>query len=158
MTPLLVLCLAFAIGLICGLRSIASPATVAWAAYLGWLPLRGTPLAFLGSLPAVIIFTLGGIGELVGDKLPKTPSRTHPVGLAARVVTGGLCGAAIAVAGNQSLAIGAVLGAIGGILGAFAGYQVRTRLVKALNVPDFVIAVAEDLFTIAAALFLASRV
>src|SRR5271165_6066093 len=151
MTPLLVLCLAFAIGHICGLRSIASPATVAWAAYLGWLPLRGTPLAFLGSLPAVIIFTLGGIGELVGDKLPKTPSRTHPVGLAARVVTGGLCGAAIAVAGNQSLAIG-------GILGAFAGYQVRTRLVKALNVPDFVIAVAEDLFTIAAALFLASRV
>jgi uncharacterized membrane protein len=157
MNPLLVLLLAFAIGVVCGLRSFTGPAVVAWAAHLGWLQLHGTPLAFLASLPAVIVFTLLALGELIADKLPQTPSRTAPLGLGARFVLGGLCGAAIALAGSQLLAIGAILGAVGGILGAFAGYQVRTRLVKALHVPDFVVAVAEDLFAIGAALFLTSR-
>jgi len=157
MNPLLILSLAFAIGVICGLRSLAGPAVVAWAAHLGWLPLHGTALGFMASWAAVIIFTLAAVGELAGDKLPQSPSRTAPLGLGARFVTGGLCGAAIAVAGGQALAVGAILGAVGGIIGAFAGYQVRTRLVKALHVPDFVIAIAEDLFAIGCGLFLVSR-
>ena len=157
MTPLLVLSLAFVIGVICGLRSLTGPAVVAWAARLGWLALHGTPLAFLASLPAVIIFTALALAELIADKLPKTPSRTAAVGLGARFVLGGLCGAALALAGSQTLALGAVLGAVGGVLGAFLGYQVRTRLVRALGVPDFVIAVAEDLVAIGAALFVTSR-
>jgi uncharacterized membrane protein len=157
MTPLLVLSLAFAIGVVCGLRSLTGPAVVAWAAHLGWLALHGTPLAFLASLTAAIIFTVLALGELVADKLPKTPSRTAPLGLGARFVLGGLCGAAIALAGNQGLAVGAILGAVGGVLGAFAGYQVRTRLVSALRVPDVVVAVAEDLVAIGGALLITSR-
>jgi uncharacterized membrane protein len=157
MTPPIILLLAFLLGVVCGLRSLAAPAIVAWAAHLGWLPLHGTALGFMASWPAVIIFTLAALGEIVGDKLPQSPSRTAPLGLVARFVTGGLCGAAIALAGSQSPAVGAILGAVGGIIGAFAGYQVRTRLVKALSVPDFVIAVAEDLFAIGCSLFLVSR-
>jgi uncharacterized membrane protein len=61
------------------------------------------------------------------------------------------------LAGGQPLAIGAVLGAVGGIAGAFAGYEVRTRLVKALGVPDFVIAVLEDAVAIGGGLFMLSR-
>jgi hypothetical protein len=44
-----------------------------------------------------------------------------------------------------------------GIAGAFAGYQWRTGLVKALKVPDFVIALLEDAIAIGAGLFIVSR-
>ena len=152
-----VLLLAFAIGIVAGLRALTAPAVVAWAAHLQWLHLRGTPLAFMGSMTAVIIFTLLAVVELITDQLPSTPSRTAPVGLIARFITGGLSGAAITLAGGQSVALGAILGAFGGIVGAFAGYQARTRLVKALKVPDFVIATLEDAVAIGAGLFIVTR-
>jgi uncharacterized membrane protein len=157
MTPALVLSLAFAIGVICGLRSLTGPAVVAWAAHLGWLQLHGSPLAVLGSWPAVILFTLAAVGELIADKLPQAPARTAALGLGARLVFGGLCGAAVAVGGNQALALGAILGAAGGALGCFGGYQARIRLVKALGTPDYVVAVLEDVVAIGAAVFLTSR-
>jgi uncharacterized membrane protein len=157
MTSGIVLLLAFAIGIVTGLRSMTAPAAVAWAARLGWLHLQGTPLSFMGSTAAVAIFTLLALGELVADQLPSTPARTAPLGLGARIVCGALTGAAVAVAGGQSLALGALLGAAGGVLGAFAGYQARTRLVKLLNVRDLVVALAEDSVAIAAGLFIVSR-
>jgi len=93
----------------------------------------------------------------VADQLPSTPARTKPPGLIARILLGGLSGAAIALAGGQSAAVGACLGAVGGIVGALVGYQVRTRLVQALKVPDIVIAVLEDLVAIAGGLFSVTR-
>ena len=149
--------LAFAIGIVAGLRALTAPAVVAWAASRQWIHLHGTPLAFMGSTAAVSIFTLLAIGELITDQLPKTPNRTAHVGLIARFLTGGLSGAAVALAGGQALAIGGILGAFGGIVGAFAGYQARTRLVKALGVPDFVIATLEDAVAIGAGLFIVTR-
>ena len=110
----------------------------------------------MGSTAAVAVFTLLAAGELVADQLPSTPSRTRPAGLSARFVLGGLSGACIAVSASQSIAIGAALGACGGVVGAFAGYEARTRLVRALNVPDFVIASLEDALAIAAGLFIVS--
>jgi uncharacterized membrane protein len=53
--------------------------------------------------------------------------------------------------------MGAALGAMGGVAGAFGGYQARTRLVRGLKVPGFVIATLEDALAIAAAFFLVSR-
>ena len=157
MTPALVLLLAFLIGVVSGLRSLTAPAVVAWAAHRGWIHLNHTPLNFMSSTAAVIVFTLFAVVELVADQLPSTPSRTEPPGLIARIVLGALSGAAVAVSGAQSMAIGAVLGAAGGIAGAFGGYQVRTRLVKALKVPDFVIACLEDAVAIGAGVFIVAR-
>ena len=157
MTPTLVLLLAFLIGIVSGLRSLTAPAVVAWGAHRGWINLNHAPLHFLGSTAAVVVFTVFAVVELVADQLPSAPSRTAPPGLIARIVLGGLCGAAIAVSGAQSIAIGAVLGAAGGIAGTFGGYQVRTRLVKALKVPDFVIATLEDAVAIGAGFFIVSR-
>jgi uncharacterized membrane protein len=157
MNPSEVLLLSFLVGGVSGLRALTAPAVVAWAARLNWLNLHDTPLSFMGSGAAVAIFTLLAAAELVVDQLPSTPSRLQARGLTARIVLGGLSGASLAAAGAQSLALGAVLGLIGGILGALAGYQVRTRLVKALNVPDLVIAVGEDAVAIAAGLFIVSR-
>jgi uncharacterized membrane protein len=152
-----VLLLAFAIGVIAGLRALTAPAVVAWAAHRNWLHLLNTPLAFLGSTAAVVIFSLLAIVELVTDQLPKTPARTKPAGLVPRIVTGGLSGAAVAVSGGQGFALGALLGALGGIVGTFAGYEARTRSVKALNMPDFVIAVLEDAVAIGGGLLIVTR-
>ena len=148
MNPNHVLLFAVGIGIVAGLRSMTAPALVSWAANLGWLNLHDTPLAFMGSRIAVAIFSLGAIAEYVTDKLPKTPSRTSPGPLIARVVTGGLSGACLCAGAGKSLTLGAALGAIGAVVGAFGGYQVRTRLVRALHVKDIFVAIPEDLIAI----------
>jgi uncharacterized membrane protein len=130
---------------------------IAWAAHRGWLNLQGASLSFLGSTAAVATITILAVVELVTDKLASTPARTKPLGLSARILLGGLSGAAVALAGRQSAAVGCALGAVGGVVGGFAGYQVRTGLVRALKVPDFVIAVLEDLVAVAGALFIVTR-
>jgi uncharacterized membrane protein len=149
--------LTFLIGVVGGLRSVTGPAVVAWATNRHWLTLHNSLLAFMGSTPAVAVFTVLALGELVADKLPSTPSRTGVPGLIGRGVLGGLSGACVAVAGAQSVALGAVLGAAGGIAGAFAGYEVRARLVRALKVPDFIVALLEDAVAIGGGLLIVSR-
>jgi len=152
-----VLSLAFAIGLITGLRSLTAPAVVSWAAHWNWLHVKGTPMSFMAATATPYILTVIAIGELVTDKLPNTPSRTAALGLSGRLLLGGLSGATLAAAGGQSLVLGAVLGAVGGLLGAFAGYKARTGLVKALKVPDIVIALLEDAVAIGGAFLIVSR-
>ena len=152
-----VFALAFGIGFAAGLRSLTPPAAVAWAAYLGWLNLNNSPLAFMGSIIAVISFSLLALFELFADLQPSTPKRTAAMPLTARIVMGGLCGACLCAAGNQSLIIGAILGAVGGVIGAFAGYEIRRRLVAASNIKDIFIALLEDLVTIGLACFFVSR-
>src|SRR5579864_6761118 len=133
MTSGLVLIFALCIGVVAGLRSLTAPAVVAWAAHLGWINLHGSPLAFMGSVWAVAIFSILALLELVADKLPGTPSRTAPVGLTARIITGALTGACLGIGGDATLWLGALAGAIGGIAGAFAGYHARVGLDRALH-------------------------
>jgi uncharacterized membrane protein len=149
--------LAFGIGFAAGLRALTPPAVVAWAAYLGWLHLSDSPLAFMGSIIAVIIFSLLALVELFADLQPSTGKRTAPVPLIARILMGGLCGACVCAAAHQSLMIGAILGALGGVIGAFAGYEIRKRLVSSLNIKDVVVALLEDLVTVGLAYFFVSR-
>jgi uncharacterized membrane protein len=148
----LIFAFAVGIGVVAGLRAMTAPAVVSWAAHLGCLNLHGSPLAFMGSPVTVAIFSLAAIAEFVIDVLPKTPSRTAPGPLIARIVTGGLSAAGLCAATSQSPLIGALLGGIGAVLGAFGGYQVRTGLVKALKVKDIFVAIPEDLVAIGLAL------
>jgi uncharacterized membrane protein len=152
-----VLLLAFLVGVVAGLRSMTAPAVLAWAAHRGWLDLHDSPLAFMGSTAAVVIFTLLALAELVVDKLPSTPSRTTVGGFLPRLALGMLSGAVVASAGHRFGALGVLLGAVGAIVGTFGGHGVRARLVRTLKVPDFVIAVAEDLVAIGASLLIVSR-
>ena len=149
--------LAVGIGIVAGLRSLTAPAVVAWGARLGSLNLHGSPLAFMGSTTAVVIFSLLAIGELVADKLPTMAKRTSPAPLIARIITGGLCGACLCAAAGKLLAGGALLGGIGGIVGAFLGYEIRRRLVNNVHIKDFFVAVCEDVIAVGLALFLVSR-
>jgi uncharacterized membrane protein len=151
------LLLAFLIGFFAGLRSLTAPAATAWAVYLGWLKLE-RPLALIGSLPAVAIFTVLAVVELVADKLPQTPSRTSPPGLIARIVMGGLSGACVSAGGGQGIFLGVLLGAIAGVAGCFAGYRARTGVVKSLGVRDIYVALVEDLVAVAGSLWVLSRV
>jgi uncharacterized membrane protein len=84
--------LAFLIGVVAGLRSMTAPAAVSWAARLGWLHLENTWLAFLGFAATPYAVSVLAIGELITDKLPKTPSRKAPVPFIGRIVIGALCG------------------------------------------------------------------
>jgi uncharacterized membrane protein len=142
----------FAIGVLTGLRAMTPIAVLCWMKFLGRLPANHCWMDFVANKISVGVFTLGAIGELIGDKLPKTPSRTRLPGLGARIVFGGLCAAILAATSALSVPhpvmIGAVVGAIGGAAGAYGGWFVRTRSVSALRCPDLPIALIEDAIAI----------
>ena len=87
---------------------------------------------------------------MIADKLPKTPARTAPVGLIARIIMGGLCGACLYAAGASPVP-GQCSGMIGALIGTYAGYHIRRALVTRLNVKDILIAIPEDLIAIVSA-------
>jgi len=122
--------LASLIGGVAGLRAFTPVAAISWAAWLGWIDLGATPLAFLGNIVAVIILSLIAVGELVGDQLPATPSRKVPMQFGARIVMGAVAGALLMPA---SWIIGAVLGAVGAVVGTLAGAEARTRLAASFD-------------------------
>jgi uncharacterized membrane protein len=148
--------LAFKIGVIAGLRSLTAPAAVCFAAQIGWIDLRQSPLAFMGSNIACWIFGLLAVGELIMDKLPFTPSRLTPGPLGGRILLGGLSGATLVSAVSPSVIVGALAGALGGLIGAFAGYQARVNGVKLTGLPDFVVALIEDAIAVGGALLVVS--
>jgi uncharacterized membrane protein len=134
--------LALLIGVTAGLRAMTAPAAVSWAAHLGWLPLQDTPLAFLGFTATPYIFTVLAIVELITDQLPKTPSRTVPMQFGARLVLGGLSGAAIGAA-HGALLGGLIAGVVGVVIGTLGGAKVRGALARTFG-RDLPAALIED--------------
>jgi len=134
--------LSFLIGIVAGLRAMTAPAAVSWAAYLGWIDLSQSWLAFLGYSWTPWIFTLLAIAELINDQLPNTPSRKVPPQFAARVVMGALSGAALGVSGGM-LVVGLIAGVIGAVAGTYGGAAVRSRLAASFG-RDLPAALIED--------------
>jgi len=124
--------LAILIGVVAGLRSMLPLAAVGWAIRLGALHVEGTWLTFLGKGWVAWVFTALAVGELIGDQLPTTPSRTVPVAFVTRLATGALAGAAIG-ADRGSWLPGAVAGAIGAVIGTLGGRAARARLAAAFR-------------------------
>lgn len=146
---------AFLIGIIAGLRAIMAPAVVSWAAGLGWLNLEGTPLSFFSSPIARWLFALAALGELINDKLPKTPSRTIPPQFATRVITGALSGAALGAA-RQQLVLGLLAGAVGAVAGTLGGASFRGWLSRIIG-KDLPAALIEDAIAIVGGLLIVSH-
>lgn len=144
------LAMAFLMGATAGPRTSAPLFATAWAAKLGWIDVKDSPLAMLGSTSAVALTTPMAIGELIVDKLPSTPDRTDPPGLAARAVTGAISGAAIA--GGRSWPA-ALSGAMGAIVATYACHRLREGLADALG-HDFPVAATEDLIAFGGAAML----
>jgi uncharacterized membrane protein len=144
--------LSLLIGVVAGLRTMTAPAAMSWAARLGWLNVTPTPLALLGYAFTPWVLTLFALGELVVDQLPTTPSRTVPVQFGARILTGGLSGAAIGAA-SGTLVIGAVGGILGAVIGTLGGRAFRARLAAAFG-RDRPAAFIEDAVAIGGALLI----
>lgn len=140
------LVLALVIGIVAGLRAMMAPAAMAWAASTGIVPLQGTWLAFLGWRFTPWIFTLLAVAELVTDQLPSTPSRLVGPQFGARLLTGGVSGAAVGFATGAPL-FGLVLGIIGAVIGTLGGARLRARLALAFG-KDRPAAVIEDVLAI----------
>lgn len=152
-----VLLAALLIGIIAGLRALTAPAVTSWAVRLGWISVAGTPMAFMGYAATPYVFTLLALGELVTDKLPKTPSRKTPPQFITRVVMGGLAGATVGASHGVLLA-GLLTGAVGAVIGTLGGAEFRGRLVKLTGGRDLPIALLEDAIAIFGGLLIVSRV
>jgi uncharacterized membrane protein len=116
------------IGAVAGARSMTPLATVSVAARLGDLPpdsgapdLLGHPVVVAGAL-------MLAAGELAGDKMRSAPDRTVAAGMAARLVTGAVAGAALAPRRQRDL--GAALGAAAAIAAAYATFALRMRAMR----------------------------
>lgn len=143
--------LALLIGVIAGLRAMMAPAAISWAAAHGLLNLEGSWLAFMGWRFTPWIFTLLALGELVTDQLPSTPSRKVPQQFGARIILGGLSGAAIGASAG-ALVAGLILGVIGAVIGTYGGAALRARLAVAFG-KDLPAALIEDAIAIGGAIF-----
>jgi uncharacterized membrane protein len=152
-----VLLLAFLIGCVCGLRSMTAPAVVCWGAHFGWLKFDGSRLAFLHNNISLGIFTLLAIGELIADKLPSIPSRTTPGPLVVRFLFGAVSGVALCISGGAGWLPGALLGGIGGVAGAYSGYYFRQWLTSGKGLPDFAVALLEDIVAVGGSFLIVSR-
>jgi uncharacterized membrane protein len=139
---------------VAGLRTLAAPAVLAWAAKRRWIRMGNSPFARIISAKASKRIVDLALSELIADKLPFTPSRLKPGPFAARIVSGAVCGATIYGVVEQPLKEGAVLGGLGAIAGALAGYHMRKRLSR--NLPDLGVAVFEDVLAIGGGILLAA--
>jgi uncharacterized membrane protein len=118
---------ALGIGAVAGLRTFTAPAATLGIDRHLW----SGAVMFLAA------------GELVADKLPFMPSRLRPGGLGARLISGGLCGRALARRYQGSGTIGLLLGALAAGGSAWSGHAIRHELAER-GVPDFLVAICED--------------
>lgn len=150
----LLICL---LGMCTGLRTMTPVAVLCWFAYRNALHLVGWR-SFTANVIAVAVFTLMALGEYIGDKLPTTPSRILPVGLAGRSLFGAFIGLVLAQPLLLNTAAAIVLGIVGALVGTYGGWFVRTRAVAALKCPDWPVALAEDCVTITLSILLLNAV
>ena len=136
------------LGGLTGLRTMTPMAVLCWFSYAGDLEVHRSWAFWTTKLVTAVVFTLLAAGELIGDKLPKTPNRTAPFPLLARMGFGGLVGAIAATSLHGSVIEGVLLGLISSVAGAFVGVNLRQYLVKERGFPDLPVALVEDALAI----------
>lgn len=114
------------------------------------------------SLPQILrrpwtrrLLAVAAAGELVVDKLPTTPSRLEPAGLAGRLVLGALAAGLFAETRQSSWLPAAAIGATSAAFAAKVGHDVREQ--SARSAPDPAVALVEDALALSLAAAGASR-
>ncbi len=105
--------------------------------------------------PARIVAGLAVGGELVGDKLPNTPSRLELPGLTARVVLAAVAGAVIARSAGRHPVPAIALAATTAAVSVRVGHDLRAA--ASTRVPPIAAAVGEDVVALGLALLAARR-
>lgn len=133
-------------GVISGMRSMGGLALVSDSLAKSQSErLQDSHLHWVSSPKVALAMKFLAAGEIVGDKLPMTPSRIAPGPLFGRFLFGGLSGAALWVSEGKHASKGALLGALSAAAGAYAFYHLRQRVDKVSGVPDPWIGALEDL-------------
>lgn len=137
----------FLIGLVAGSRAMTPLAAVSDAARRGELRTVGRRSSFLAHPAVAAGSKLLAAGELWGDKLRSAPDRIVPAGIAARIVSGGLAGAALAPRGRS--VVGAVLGATAAVGAAYVTFGARKQAMRRFGQTST--GLVEDALTVGAA-------
>ncbi|WP_239989267.1 DUF1990 family protein [Corallococcus macrosporus] len=136
---------ALGLGILAGMRSMSAPTLAS-----RWLnrtqPGSEDRLARILAHPwTPRVLGLLTVGELIGDKLPMTPSRVTVVPLTGRMLTGALAAAAVATEQQRGRRLAAAaLGALAALASSWAFYSLRRTATKKLGVPDAAVALTED--------------
>lgn len=140
------------IGAVAGARSMTPLAAVSLAARRGRLP-DDNEARHLLAHPAVVAGTLAiAAGELAGDKMASAPDRIIAPGIAARLVTGAVAGAALAPRGQRYLA--GALGALAAVAASYVTFDLRMRALRRFGQTPT--GLVEDALTAGAALWIVS--
>ena len=125
---------------------IALVCLFSWRGHMGvsGAGIAGTWAGFAAHPVSAIIFSVLALGELVGDKLPKTPNRTAIFPLLARIGFGGLVGSIGATALSGAWIEGAILGGGAAAVGTFVTYHTRKYLVEQMGWNKLLTALLED--------------
>lgn len=143
----------FLIGCVAGMRALTPLAMVADAARRGALP-RDNGAPDILAHPAVAAGAAAfAAGELVGDKLPSSPDRIIGPGIAARMVTGAVAGAALAPREQRTTA--ALVGATAAVSAAYLTFHIRMRTME--RHAQVSTGLIEDAITVASAWWIVNR-
>jgi uncharacterized membrane protein len=134
------------LGAVAGMRARLAPALFSRAASSYRKADFGDSLFASDYVPAVL-GTLA-VGELVGDKLPRTPNRTEIPGLAARIVSGAVVGGAVSAGYKKSVPAGIALGALAAVAAAYAGQNVRRAVSNKSGISSPLLGAVEDLIAV----------
>lgn len=116
------------LGAVAGARSLTPLAAVSLAARRGRLPRDNGASSLLAATPVVAVVSALAAGELAGDKMPTAPDRIVAPGIAARLVTGAIAGAAVAPREQRVLA--GALGATAAVAASYLTFHLRMRALR----------------------------
>ncbi len=133
------------IGLAAGARAMTPLAAVSDAAKTNALPRDNGAPDWLGSPLVAAATKLLAAGELAGDKMKTAPDRIVAAGIAARLVSGGLAGAALAP--RRYRYAGAALGASAAVAAAYVTFNIRMKFLRRFGQTST--GVIEDALTVA---------
>lgn len=116
------------LGAVAGMRSMTPLAAVAEAGRHGWLARGNGAPGFLSHPLVAAGATALAFGELLGDKMRSAPDRIVAPGIAARLITGALAGAAVAPRSQRNAAM--ALGAAAAVAASYVTFAVRMKALR----------------------------
>jgi uncharacterized membrane protein len=125
-----------------GMRSMSGPALLSLDQTL--VPNGSVAASFLRSPYVKVGVTTLALAEMFADKLPFLPKRTAFPSLCFRALSGAVIGASIYSVEDLPPAEGALIGGVSAVAATYISYHIRRTLTKTFQVPDFLVALAED--------------